>query len=85
MPSVDEKEDKDEENFNELHHYHKSQSIHESSPAAPYNTASSQLPFEDRLAHRREAYSAALGSDGYNWSEISLVSVNGHQTKEEEL
>lgn len=39
-----------------------------------------------RAALRQEAYDAALGSDGLQWSDIGLVSTsNGHQVKEEEL
>ncbi|KAK4503807.1 hypothetical protein PRZ48_004722 [Zasmidium cellare] len=37
-----------------------------------------------RLAIQQEAYNAALG-EGLDWSEIGLVSVNGHQQVEEEL
>lgn len=39
---------------------------------------------ELRFAIQQEAYDAALGK-GLDWSEIGLVSVNGHQVKEEEL
>ena len=52
----------------------------------PRPTSSSlSLGSESKMAYRREAYSAALESDGYTWSDIGLVSVNGHQAKEEEL
>lgn len=39
---------------------------------------------ELRFAIQQEAYNAALGN-GLDWSEIGLVSVNGHREKEEEL
>lgn len=38
-----------------------------------------------RLAFRQEAYNAVLGVGGSDWSNIGLVSVSGHQAKEEEL
>ncbi|UJO16386.1 uncharacterized protein CLAFUR5_04662 [Fulvia fulva] len=40
---------------------------------------------ELRLALQHEAYHAALGEGELKWSEIGLVSVHGHQVKEEEL
>ena len=39
-----------------------------------------------KLAFRREVYNAVLGIDGSSWNDIGgLVSVSGHQMKEEEL
>lgn len=38
-----------------------------------------------RLAFRKEAQNAVLGVDGSNWNDVGLVSVSGHQIKEEEL
>ena len=40
---------------------------------------------ELKLALRYEAYHAVMGEGELKWSEIGLVSVNGHQVKEEEL
>ncbi|SMQ45167.1 unnamed protein product [Zymoseptoria tritici ST99CH_3D7] len=36
-------------------------------------------------AMRKEAYEASMGSNGRQWSDIELISVRGHQAKEEEL
>jgi hypothetical protein len=38
-----------------------------------------------RYAFRMEASNAALGVSGTPWSDVGLVSVSGHQEKEEEL
>jgi len=46
---------------------------------------SSPLTPEARLALRQEAHDAALGLDDLQWSDVGLVSTNGHQMKEEEL
>ena len=38
-----------------------------------------------RLAFRQEAYNAVLGIGESSWEDVGLVSVSGHQMKEEEL
>lgn len=46
---------------------------------------SASSPVNHTMAFRREAFQAALSSDGHEWSDVGLVSVSGHQVKEEEL
>jgi len=53
--------------------------------AAPYSSALTSSPAENRLAFRREVHDAVLGLNGNSWTDISLVSVNGYQQREEEL
>jgi hypothetical protein len=44
------------------------------------------LKAKNKLAFRQEAYNAVLEIDGSSWNDIGgLVSVSGHQVKEEEL
>lgn len=46
---------------------------------------STSSPVDVKVALRREAYDAVLQNDGRLWSDIGLVSVNGHQEREVEL
>jgi len=52
---------------------------------APHSSALTSSPAADRLAFRREVHNAVLGLNGNSWADISLVSVNGYQQREEEL
>lgn len=52
-----------------------------SSPKSPRSSS----PAQSRLAFRQEVYDAVLGKNGASWSDIGLVSVSGHQIREEEL
>ncbi len=57
-------------------------------PTAPPTSSGqsrSSTPGAVRLAFREEAGNAAVGMDGMSWSEITLVSVDGHQGLEQEL
>lgn len=53
--------------------------------SAPYSSALTSSPAADRLAFRREVHDAVLGLNGSSWHDISLVSVNDYQEREEEL
>lgn len=67
---------------------HQSEEEDEGEPkdhSTPNETPPLLSPSEYTAAWQREAFSAALGTSSIDWSDIRLVSVEGHQEREEEL
>lgn len=57
-------------------------------PASSQCLPSSALtltPDESRLGFRQEVFDAVLGQRGRSWADMRLISVHGHQTREQEL
>lgn len=67
---------------------HQSEEEDEGEPkdhSTPNKTPPLLSPSEYTAAWQREAFGAALGTSSIDWNRISLVSVEGHQEREEEL
>jgi len=52
---------------------------------APHVNPPSLSPYEYSEAWKQQAFVAASGTGSTDWNEITLVSVSGHQEREEEL
>lgn len=55
------------------------------SSVAPHAEPPSLSPYEYSEAWKQQAFEAAQGTGSNNWNDITLVSVCGHQRREEEL
>jgi hypothetical protein len=53
--------------------------------AAPHANLLSLSSYEYSEAWKQQAFEAARGTGSSNWNDITLVSVSGHQEREEEL
>jgi len=53
--------------------------------AAPSVNAPSLTPYDFSEAWKQQAFEAASGTGSSSWNDIALVSVSGHQEREEEL
>jgi DNA cross-link repair 1C protein len=55
------------------------------SRAAPKLDSTVLSPYEYTEAWKQQAFEAAIGTGSSSWNDITLVSVSGHQEREEEL
>lgn len=55
------------------------------SSAAPYGDSPPLSSYEHSEAWKQQAFDAARGAGSSDWNDITLVSVSGHQEREQEL
>lgn len=84
-PSIKDSDAASEDHFDALSRCPDSRGFKDSTRSKRMNTPRVLTEGESRAALRQEAHRAALGADGAVWSDIGLVSVDGHQFKEEEM
>ena len=81
-----ENDDSEEEIYlDKSRHRHSTYEVLESSQQRSSSLFGGSPSVDGRMALRCEAFNAALSSNGAQWSDIGMVSVDGHQTKEEQL